>query len=168
MNPLSFNRQSYQKQKGSGTSEQLLFRLQNKFKHIPLFVTYYLTKFDDIMWSSFSVTPKLTSANLCKSIHGIINYSSSISPFESGKCGKEGKRLEKFKYLENEKSFLDEIKSISHSFYRAVNWWENKNLRKKYRTQALTVLLLQWKLSWSDPRLYSTGSCPLMPKWVPV
>ena len=48
-NTVSFNRQSYQKQKGSGTSEQLLFRLQDKFKHIPLFVTYYLTKFDDVM-----------------------------------------------------------------------------------------------------------------------
>ena len=33
-------------------------------------------------------------------------------PFESGKCGKEGKKLQKFEYLENEKSFLDEIKHI--------------------------------------------------------
>ena len=48
-NPVSFNRQSYQKQKWSGTSEQLLFRLKNKFKHITLFVTYYMTKFDDVM-----------------------------------------------------------------------------------------------------------------------
>ena len=41
--------ESYQKQKGSETSDQLLFRLQNKFKKIPLFVIYYLTKFDDVM-----------------------------------------------------------------------------------------------------------------------
>ena len=47
-NPVPFNGQSYQKQKGSGTSDQSLFRLQNKFKNIPLFVIYYLTKFDDI------------------------------------------------------------------------------------------------------------------------
>ena len=40
---------NYQKQKGSGTSDQLLFRLQNTFKNIPLLVTYYLTKFDDAM-----------------------------------------------------------------------------------------------------------------------
>ena len=33
--------------------------------------------------------------------------------FESGKCGKDYK---KFKYLENEKSFLDEMKNIFHSF----------------------------------------------------
>ena len=32
--------------------------------------------------------PKITSANLCKSIQAIINYPTSIFPFESGKCGK--------------------------------------------------------------------------------
>ena len=36
----------------------------------------------------------------------------SICPFESGKCGKEGKKLQKIDYLENEKSFLDEMKNI--------------------------------------------------------
>ena len=48
-NPVPFNGQSYQKQKGPGTSDQSLFRLQNKFRKIPLFVIYYLTKFDDVM-----------------------------------------------------------------------------------------------------------------------
>ena len=47
-NPVPFNEQSYQKQKGRGTSEQLLFRLQNKFRKIPLLFIQYLTKFDDI------------------------------------------------------------------------------------------------------------------------
>ena len=37
--------------------------------------------------------------------------STSICPFESEKCGKEGKKLQKIEYLENEKSFFDEIKS---------------------------------------------------------
>ena len=75
-------------------------------------VIYYLTKFDDVIQSSFQVIPKITSANLCKPIHDIINYSTSICPFESGKCGKEGKKLQKFEYLENKKSFLDEIKTF--------------------------------------------------------
>ena len=43
-------------------------------------------------------------------------YSTFICPFESGKCGKEGKKLQKLEYLENEKRFLDEIKNIFHSF----------------------------------------------------
>ena len=33
----------------------------------------------------------------------MINYSTSISSFESGKCGKEEEKLQKFEYLENEK-----------------------------------------------------------------
>ena len=36
-------------------------------------------------------------------MHDIINYS-----IESGKSGKGEENLEKFEYLENEKSFLDE------------------------------------------------------------
>ena len=64
----------------------------------------------------FELFQKITSANLCKPIHDIINYSTSICPFESGKCGKEGKKLQKFEYLENEKSFLDEIKNTFHSW----------------------------------------------------
>ena len=48
-NPVPFNGQSYQKEKGPGTSDQSLFRLQNKFRKIPLLVIYYLTKFDHII-----------------------------------------------------------------------------------------------------------------------
>ena len=32
------------------------------------------------------------------------------------------KKTQKFEYLENEKSFLDEIKSIFHSFGKAIIW----------------------------------------------
>ena len=48
-NPVPFNGQSYQKQKGPGTSDQSLFRLQNKFTKISLLVIYYLTKFDGVI-----------------------------------------------------------------------------------------------------------------------
>ena len=49
-------------------------------------------------------------------IHDIINYSAFICPFESGNCGRKGKKLQKLEYTENEKSFLDEIKNNFHSF----------------------------------------------------
>ena len=52
-NPIHFNGQSYQKQKRPGTSGQSPFRLQNKFRKIPLLVIYYLTKFDDVIQSGF-------------------------------------------------------------------------------------------------------------------
>ena len=58
----------------------------------------------------------MTSANLCKPIHDVINNSTSIRPFESRKYGKEGEKLQKFEYLENKKSFPDEIKKKIHSF----------------------------------------------------
>ena len=46
LNPVPFNGQIYKKQKGLGTSDQSLFRLQNKFTKISLLVTHYQTKFD--------------------------------------------------------------------------------------------------------------------------
>ena len=49
-------------------------------------------------------------------MHDIINCSTSICPSEFGKCGKEEGKIQKFEYLENEKSFLDEIKNIFRSF----------------------------------------------------
>ena len=45
-----------------------------------------------------------------------MNYSSSICPFEFGKCGIEEEKTQKFEYFEKEKGFLGEIKSIFHSF----------------------------------------------------
>ena len=48
-NPVLFNRQNNQKQKGPETSDQSLFRLQSKFIKFPLLVMYYLTKFDDVI-----------------------------------------------------------------------------------------------------------------------
>ena len=65
-----------------------------------------------MVWSGSWVIPKLTPANLCKPIHDIINYSTSICSFESGKCGREEEKLQKFEYLKNKKSILDQIKTF--------------------------------------------------------
>ena len=51
-----------------------------------------------------------------QAIYSIINYSTSICPFESGKVWKEREALQKFEYLENEKGFLDETKNNFYSF----------------------------------------------------
>ena len=40
------------------------------------------------------------------------NYSTFICPLEYGKYGKEEKELQKFEYLKNGKSFLDEKEDI--------------------------------------------------------
>ena len=78
------------------------------------------------MQSSCWVIAKIASVNLCKLIYDIIKYSTSICPFESGNCGKEGKKLQKIEYLENGKSFLDEIKGIVFkgiSFGEKIKIW---------------------------------------------
>ena len=49
LNPVPFNGQNHKKQKDLGTSDQSFFRLQNKFRKIPLLVVYYLSKFDDVI-----------------------------------------------------------------------------------------------------------------------
>ena len=49
---------------------------------------------------------------------------------------KEGRtEIQKIEYLENKKSILDEIKSIFHSFWRAIIWWKIKNLMKTADTR---------------------------------
>ena len=54
-NPVPFNGQSYQKQKGRETSDQWLFTLRNKFRKFPLLVIYYLTKFEDVIKAVFDL-----------------------------------------------------------------------------------------------------------------
>ena len=49
--------------------------------------------------------------------------STSICSFESGNCRKEEEKLQRFEYLEVEKSFFDQIKII-HSFWRAIPFGE--------------------------------------------
>ena len=49
LNSVPFNGQNYQKQKGPGTSDKSLIRLQNKFRKIHLLVIYYQTKFGDVI-----------------------------------------------------------------------------------------------------------------------
>ena len=104
-NPVPFNGQIYQKQKGSGTSDQLLFRLQKKFTKVSLLVIYYLTKFDCVIKNVSWVIPKITHENFCKPIHDIINYSTSICSFESGERGKEEEKLQKCDILKKKRAF---------------------------------------------------------------
>ena len=92
-NPVSFNEQSYPNKTGL---EQWLVTLQvTKQVQKNFFICYILS--DQVWWcnvkQSFWVISKITSANLYKPVHDIINYSTSICLFGSGKCEKEGKKL---------------------------------------------------------------------------
>ena len=41
------------------------------------------------------------------------------------KVWKGMEKVQKFEYLENEKSFFDEIKHIFYNSWRAIIWWKN-------------------------------------------
>ena len=47
-------------------------------------------------------------------------------------------KSQNFEYLKNEKSFLDKIKSIFHSFWRSIIWW-----KKKKQKQALNCFFIK-------------------------
>ena len=48
-------------------------------------------------------------------------HSTSICPFESGKCEKEGQKLQKFEYIKNKKSFLE---IYFHNFWKEKTLWK--------------------------------------------
>ena len=81
--------------------------------------------FYDVIWSSFGVIPRITSENLCKPFYDKLFH----SHFGSVNCGKKWKKLQKFEYLENEKSFSI-IKNIFYNFCKANIWWKYRNLEK--------------------------------------
>ena len=117
LNPVPFSGQSYQKQKGPGTTDQLPFRLRNKFTKISFLVIYYIS--DQVWWYNikwFLSYSKNYTCQLMQAVSWYHKFSASIFPFESWKSGKEVEKLQKYEYLENEKGFLDEVKNIFHSF----------------------------------------------------
>ena len=75
--------------------------------------------------------------------------------FELGKCGKEGKKLQKFEYLENEKSFLDEIKNLIKNsghkvWFRYCNKfiWNWNHCVSKIQIQSLASLTVLFIIAW--------------------
>ena len=88
-NPVTFNGKSYQKQKGPETNDQLLFRLRNKFRKILLLIICLMKYYKAV----FELFQKLHLETYASQLMTSSNYSTSICPFESGKCGKEKKKL---------------------------------------------------------------------------
>ena len=81
------------------------------------FIRYILS--DKVWWCTVKQLLSYSKNYICKFMevnwwhHKLLHFHLS---FESGNCEKEGKKWQKIEYLENEKSFFDEIKNIFHSF----------------------------------------------------
>ena len=62
---------------------------------------------------------------LIYAVYDIINFKIYLQTTLKAMADREkkrGRQILKYEYLENEKSFLDEIKSIFHSFLKAIIW----------------------------------------------
>ena len=121
--------QSYEKQKGLGTSDQSLFRLRNKFTKNFLLVMLS----DQVSWCNIkrflsyskNYTNKFMQANPWH--HKLFHFHLF---FWTWKVWKGRGKITKFEYLENEKSFFDERKNIFQRFWRAIILWKNKKMIK--------------------------------------
>ena len=87
---------------------------------------------------------------LIQTIDNIMNfkiYLRSSSKAMANRQKKMGRtEIQKIEYLEKKESFVDEIKSSFHSFWRAIIWWKNKNLMKIVDTRF--KLTLEQPNSW--------------------
>ena len=88
-------------------------------------------------WQSFSVIPFFPSQDIKQNV--LLNsyldnwrhlnfkiYLWSSSKTMTDREKKVKVEIQKFEHLENEKSFLDEIKGIFHNYLRAIVWWKHE------------------------------------------
>ena len=66
---------------------------------------YYLTKFDDVIYSGFWVILKIKSVNLCKPIYDIINYSTSFAILNLESVEKKGKNYKNLNISRTKRAF---------------------------------------------------------------
>ena len=93
-----------------------------------MFICYnYLTKFDDVGKRVFELFQKL-HLQICVS-QFMTNYSTSICPFESGNCGKEGEKLQK-KWISWERKGLFRWNKKHISVFKGLSFGSFRNLPK--------------------------------------
>ena len=86
-------------------------------------------------------------------------YLQSSSIAIADRVKEERMEIQKFEYLENEDSFLDEMKNLFHSFWRAIIWWKIKGTEHKLKV-CLCVLLFASLLFMSErEHLWNKEKC---------
>ena len=121
-NPVLFNGQSYQKQKGL---ELVTNPSSGHETSSEKFLCYVLP--DQVWWCNVKQFLSYSKNHICKFMqvnswhHKLFHFHMSFSIW---KVWKGRKKSKKFEYLENGKSFLDEIKNNFHSFKRPIIWWK--------------------------------------------
>ena len=130
---------------GSGTSLWCTFYAWFFHKNVPCLILYLWTKFQYTFFPFQDIKQNVLLSCVIKflfrqlttseTLRFIFDHPLQAMPYREKKKGRM--EMQKYEYLENEKSFLNEIKTIFHFFWRAIIWWKNK----KWWTQALRVFL---------------------------
>ena len=115
--------------KGSGTSFWCTFSALFFCKNVPyLFDTLSIDKvLMSYLFFLLMILNEMFIRVLFRQLLGdIINFKIYLWSSSKAMAGFEEAETQKFEYLENKKSFLDEIKSIFHNYICAIIWWKIK------------------------------------------
>ena len=130
-NPVPFNKQIYQKQRGPGTSDQSLFRLQNKFRK-NCFISYKLS--DQVWWyniEAFKLFQKLHLQIYARQFMASYIIRLPLVVLSLKSVDSKEKKYKKLNSSRKKCSFLDEIKNIFNGFWRTIIWGKNLKMIKK-------------------------------------
>ena len=122
--------------KVSGASIWCTFSALFFYKNIPYLILYQWTKFQyHVLFLSQDIKQNVLLSSSLDSW----DFSGSTSTKEMADRGKKRVRRQykKFEYLENERKFLDEIKKIFHSFWRATPFFINSQKFKQLPWKSL-------------------------------
>ena len=152
LHPVSFYGQYYEKQKRPETIYQSFFGFQNMFRKI-LFLMINHVYFDGLVQSGFWVISKNKYANLCKPIHRVVIIPVLSDALNLKTVERKGRKLQKIEYLENEKSFLYEIKIIFHNFGN-VFFWYNIKIEDTSLNISCLIALFFWLILVLQPGIH--------------
>ena len=121
---------------GSGTSLWCTFYAWFFHKNVPCLILYLWTKFQCTFFPSQDIKQNVLLSCVIKflfrqlttseTLRFIFDHSLKAMPDREKEKGRM--EMQKYEYLENEKSFLKEIKTIFHCFWRAIICWKNKKM----------------------------------------
>ena len=109
----------------------MLFRLQNKFRKIPLLISYILS--DQVWWCNIKQCLSYSKNCICKFMqanswhHKLFIFHLS---FWIWKLWKEREKIRKIWKSWEWKELFRWNRNTFHSFWRTIIWWKNKNLIK--------------------------------------
>ena len=89
-------------------------------KYVPYLILNWQITIDKVLMSYLFSFSRYQTICVTKFLFTQLMTSWTLRFISKGKMD-----IQKYEYLESEKSFLDEIKIIFHNYLRAITWWKN-------------------------------------------